>query len=146
MFRPLALVAMLAVTGITMLAPVGATAQTTTAEPGDEVYKPSMGQAGKDVIWIPTPDALVTAMLTAAKVTKDDIVYDLGAGAGRIPIAAAQQCGARSSGIGMTATRRTTFCAPSTRPSPPLNPTRRMPNWLACPTPGPAAPSCCLVG
>ena len=99
MFRPLALVAMLAVTGITMLAPVGATAQTTTAEPGDEVYKPSMGQAGKDVIWIPTPDALVTAMLTAAKVTKDDIVYDLGAGDGRIPIAAAKQFGARAIGI-----------------------------------------------
>ena len=96
MFRPFALVAMLAITGITTLATVGVTAQTPTAEPGDEVYKPSMGQAGKDVIWIPTPDALVTAMLTAAKVTKDDIVYDLGSGDGRIPIAAAKQFGARS--------------------------------------------------
>ena len=99
MFRPFALVAVLAITGITTLATVGVTAQTPTAEPGDEVYKPSMGQAGKDVIWIPTPDALVTAMLTAAKVTKDDIVYDLGAGDGRIPIAAAKQFGARSIGI-----------------------------------------------
>jgi hypothetical protein len=66
---------------------------------GDELYKPSMGQAGKDVIWIPTPDALVTALLNAAKVTKDDIVYDLGAGDGRIPIAASKQFGARAVGI-----------------------------------------------
>jgi precorrin-6B methylase 2 len=50
-----------------------------------------MGQAGKDVIGLPTPDALITALLGAAKVTKDDIVYDLGAGDGRIPIAAAKQ-------------------------------------------------------
>jgi methyltransferase family protein len=66
---------------------------------GDEVYKPSMGQAGKDVIWIPTPDALVSAMLSAAKVSADDVVYDLGAGDGRIPIAAAKQFGARAIGI-----------------------------------------------
>lgn len=76
----------------------GVAAQT-TQEYGDELYKPSMGQAGKDVIWIPTPDALVTAMLSAAKVTKDDIVYDLGSGDGRIPIAAAKQFGARAVGI-----------------------------------------------
>ena len=75
----------------------GAAAQTQTY--GDEVFKPSMGQPGKDVIWIPTPDALITAMLTAAKVTKDDIVFDLGAGDGRIPIAAARQFGARATGI-----------------------------------------------
>ena len=75
----------------------GALAQ--TPDYGDEVYKPSMGQAGKDVIWIPTPDALVSAMLGAAKVTADDIVYDLGAGDGRIPIAAAKQFGARAIGI-----------------------------------------------
>ena len=68
-------------------------------EYGDDIYKPSMGQAGKDVIWIPTPDALITALLIAAKVTKDDIVYDLGAGDGRIPIAAARQFGARAIGI-----------------------------------------------
>lgn len=66
---------------------------------GDDIYKPSMGQAGKDVIWIPTPEALITALLTTAKVTKDDVVYDLGAGDGRIPIAAAKQFGARAVGI-----------------------------------------------
>ena len=68
-------------------------------EYGDDVYKPSMGQAGKDVIWIPTPEALITALLTAAGVTDKDIVYDLGAGDGRIPIAAAKQFGARAVGI-----------------------------------------------
>ena len=63
-------------------------------EHGDEVFQPSVGQPGKDVIWVPTPDALVTRMLTAAKVTKDDLVYDLGSGDGKIPIAAAKQFGA----------------------------------------------------
>ena len=68
-------------------------------EYGDEVFQPSVGQAGKDVIWVPTPDALVTRMLTAAKVTKDDIVFDLGSGDGKIPIAAAKQFGAKATGI-----------------------------------------------
>jgi SAM-dependent methyltransferase len=68
-------------------------------EYGDEVFQPSVGQPGKDVIWVPTPDALVTRMLTAAKVTKDDLVYDLGAGDGKIPIAAAKQFGAKAVGI-----------------------------------------------
>ena len=75
-----------------------ATAQT-KSEYGDEVFQPSVGQAGKDVIWVPTPDALVTRMLTAAKVTKDDLVYDLGSGDGKIAIAAAKQFGARAFGI-----------------------------------------------
>jgi SAM-dependent methyltransferase len=66
---------------------------------GDEGYEPSPGQAGKDVVWIPTPDDLVVKMLTAAKVTKDDLVYDLGSGDGKIPIAAAKQFGARAVGI-----------------------------------------------
>ncbi len=66
---------------------------------GDELYQPHYGQAGKDVIWIPTPDALVTRMLEAVKTTDKDIVYDLGAGDGKIPIAAAKQFGARAVGI-----------------------------------------------
>ena len=76
-----------------------ASAAAQTAPYGDEVFQPSMGQAGKDVIWIPTPDTLVTAMLAAAKVTRDDIVFDLGAGDGKIPIAAAREHGARATGI-----------------------------------------------
>lgn len=66
---------------------------------GDEVYQPQYGQSGKDVIWIPTPDALVTRMLQVAKVTDKDVVYDLGSGDGKIPIAAAKQFGARAVGI-----------------------------------------------
>ena len=68
-------------------------------KPGDEVYQPTPGQAGKDVVWIPTPDALVTRMLEAVKTTKDDVVYDLGSGDGKIPIAAAKEYGAKAVGI-----------------------------------------------
>ena len=52
-----------------------------------------------DVIWVPTEDPVVTAMLKLANVTKDDVVYDLGCGDGRIVIAAARQFGARGVGI-----------------------------------------------
>jgi len=65
----------------------------------DEVFQPQVGQSGKDVIWVPTPDELVSRMLNAAKVTKDDLVFDLGAGDGKIAIAAARDFGARSVGI-----------------------------------------------
>ena len=68
-------------------------------EAGDEVYQPTPGQAGKDVVWIPTPDALVSKMLAAVKTTKDDVVYDLGSGDGKIPIAAAKEYGAKAVGI-----------------------------------------------
>jgi SAM-dependent methyltransferase len=76
-----------------------ALAQYSPQDYGDDVFRPTWGQAGKDVIWIPTPDALVERMLQAAKVTKDELVYDLGAGDGKIPIAAAKQFGARAVGI-----------------------------------------------
>ena len=66
---------------------------------GDELYRPRLRQPGKDVMWLPTPDALVSRMLRAAKTTPDDIVYDLGAGDGRIPIAAAREFGAKAVGI-----------------------------------------------
>lgn len=61
-------------------------------------YEPTVGQAGKDVVWVPTPDALVEKMLDLAKVTADDVVMDLGSGEGRIVIAAAKR-GARAIGI-----------------------------------------------
>src|SRR5689334_5641555 len=63
------------------------------------VYEPVVGQAGKDVIWVPTPDEVVERMLRMAQVTKDDVVFDLGAGDGKIAIAAAKKFGARSMGI-----------------------------------------------
>ena len=69
------------------------------AQRSDEVYEPTPGQAGKDVVWIPTPDALVIKMLEAVKTTRDDVVYDLGSGDGKIPIAAAKQYGAKAVGI-----------------------------------------------
>jgi len=66
---------------------------------GDDIYQPRLRQPGKDVMWLPTPDAMVTRMLETAKVNAGDLVYDLGAGEGRIPIAAAKQFGARAVGI-----------------------------------------------
>jgi len=66
---------------------------------GDERYEPRLGQSGKDVIWLPTSTDLVTLMLRTAKVTPNDIVYDLGAGDGKIAIAAAKDFGAKSFGI-----------------------------------------------
>jgi precorrin-6B methylase 2 len=71
------------------LASVGALAQE---------YQPSVGQEGKDVIWVPTPDSLIQAMLDLAKVMPDDYVMDLGSGDGRIVIAAAKR-GARAVGF-----------------------------------------------
>lgn len=62
-------------------------------------YQPRIGQAGKDVIWVPTPDAVVDRMLRMAQVTPADTVVDLGAGDGKIAIAAAKHFGARALGI-----------------------------------------------
>jgi SAM-dependent methyltransferase len=66
---------------------------------GDPSYRPSPGQAGKDVIWLPTGTDLVTAMLKKANVGSSDLVYDLGAGDGKIAIAAAKEFGAKAVGI-----------------------------------------------
>ena len=52
-----------------------------------------------DVIFVPTPQEVVDVMLKIAKVTKNDVVYDLGSGDGRIPITAAKTYGARAVGI-----------------------------------------------
>ena len=52
-----------------------------------------------DVIYVPTPELVVEKMLDMARVTADDVVYDLGCGDGRIVIAAAQRRGARGVGI-----------------------------------------------
>lgn len=64
-----------------------------------ETYTPKLGQMGKDVMWLPTRDELVTQMLVAAQLTAEDELVDLGAGDGKIPIAAARQFGARAWGI-----------------------------------------------
>ena len=54
-------------------------------------FKPQSGQAGKDVVWVPTPQALVDKMLEMAKVTPQDYLVDLGSGDGRTVITAAQR-------------------------------------------------------
>jgi hypothetical protein len=64
-----------------------------------ETYVPKRGQMGKDVMWLPTNDDLVFKMLDAAQVGPRDELVDLGAGDGKIPIAAARQFGARAWGI-----------------------------------------------
>jgi hypothetical protein len=62
-------------------------------------FEPQVGQAGKDVIWVPSPDDVVDRMLTMAQVTPNDFVIDLGSGDGKIAIAAAKKFGAKSMGI-----------------------------------------------
>jgi len=61
-------------------------------------YQPQPFQQGKDVIWLPTPDGLVTKMLDLAKVTTRDVIIDLGSGDGRTVIAAGKR-GIRALGI-----------------------------------------------
>jgi precorrin-6B methylase 2 len=72
-----------------------ASAQQTTAQ---EPYRPTVGQQGKDVVWVPTTEAMVAKMLDHAKVTERDFVMDLGSGDGRMIIAAAKR-GARGLGV-----------------------------------------------
>src|SRR5262245_20672984 len=67
------------------------------AQPATE-YEPRVGQEGKDVVWVPTPDTLVDAMLDIANVTASDFLIDLGSGDGRTVIAAAKR-GAKALGI-----------------------------------------------
>ena len=71
-----------------------ANAQTATTE-----FTPHVGQAGKDVIWVPTPKSLVEKMLKMADVKPTDVVIDLGSGDGITVITAAKQFGVRATGI-----------------------------------------------
>ena len=68
------------------------------AAEGEKLYEPEVGQAGKDVVWVPTPQPLVEKMLDVARVTAQDYVMDLGSGDGRNVIAAAKR-GARALGV-----------------------------------------------
>jgi len=72
---------------------VCALAQAPSAE-----YTPEVGQSGKDVVWVPSPQELVDKMLDMAKVTPKDYVIDLGSGDGRTVITAAKR-GARALGV-----------------------------------------------
>src|SRR5258706_10423865 len=84
-------VRLLTILSFSFLAAAPASAQTK--------FEPQVGEAGKDVIWVPTPDEVVDRMLTMAQVTPNDFVMDLGAGDGKIAIAAAKKFGARAVGI-----------------------------------------------
>jgi SAM-dependent methyltransferase len=68
------------------------------AQQGPPPVQPQVGQAGKDVVWVPTPEAMVEKMLDLAEVTPDDFVVDLGSGDGRNVIGAAKR-GARALGV-----------------------------------------------
>ena len=83
---------LLAVSWLSAAMAVSALAQATTE------FEPTVGQEGKDVIWVPTAQALVDRMLDMAKVTPADYVIDLGSGDGRTVITAAKR-GARALGI-----------------------------------------------
>src|SRR5687767_2145313 len=74
-----------------------AQATSTPAKPSEQ-FEPRVGQPGKDVVWVPTPQALVDKMLDMAKVTPNDFVMDLGSGDGRTVITAAKR-GATAMGI-----------------------------------------------
>jgi hypothetical protein len=69
-----------------------------TAPAQQKPFEPTVGQQGKDVVWVPTSQALVEKMLDMAKVTPQDYVIDLGSGDGRTVITAAKR-GARAMGI-----------------------------------------------
>ena len=68
------------------------------AQDASRPYEPAVGQEGKDVVWVPTPEVLVEKMLDMARVTPQDYVMDLGSGDGRNIIAAARR-GARALGV-----------------------------------------------
>jgi SAM-dependent methyltransferase len=79
---------------VALLFPALAFAQSGTGES----FQPTPGQPGKDVVWVPTPHALVEKMLDMARVTAQDYVIDLGSGDGRNVIAAAKR-GAKALGV-----------------------------------------------
>jgi precorrin-6B methylase 2 len=68
------------------------------AQKAPAAYEPTVGQEGKDVVWVPTPQALVDRMLDMAKATPADYLMDLGSGDGRTVITAAKR-GIRATGI-----------------------------------------------
>ena len=70
-----------------------ATAVCAFAQAPSAEYSPEVGQSGKDVVWVPSPQELVDKMLDMAKVTPKDYVIDLGSGDGRTVITNRQTFG-----------------------------------------------------
>jgi SAM-dependent methyltransferase len=81
-----------------ILTVAGALASTARAQVAQEEFTPVVGQPGKDVVWVPTPQLVVDKMLDMARVTPQDFVVDLGSGDGRNIISAAKR-GARGRGV-----------------------------------------------
>ena len=81
-----------------MLLPMLAAGAVAQETPPASTFEPQVGQPGKDVVWVPTPDAMVESMLDMAEVTPQDFLMDLGSGDGRTVIAAAKR-GLRAKGI-----------------------------------------------
>ena len=83
---------------LTLFLSLAATVALAQDKPAGQDYQPEVGQSGKDVVWVPTPQALVDKMLDLGRVTAADYVIDLGSGDGRTVITAAKR-GARALGI-----------------------------------------------
>ena len=81
------------------------TAETNAVPPVQSTSPTGSAKRELDVPYVPTPDAVVDAMLTMAKVTGNDVLYDLGSGDGRIPITAASKFGTRGVGIDLNPVR-----------------------------------------
>ena len=81
-----------------IMLPAYATAAFAQGAPAPSTFEPQVGQAGKDVVWVPTPQALVETILNLAEVTPEDFLIDLGSGDGRTVISAAKR-GLRAQGI-----------------------------------------------
>ena len=88
----------IAVLSAALMTMMAAHAQPAKKGAAPAVFAPEVGQAGKDVIWVPTGLALVNKMLDMAKLTPKDYLIDLGSGDGRTVITAAKR-GARAHGI-----------------------------------------------
>jgi precorrin-6B methylase 2 len=90
----------LTLSALAALLSVGTPAQQAPQAPATQQkpFEPEVGQPGKDVVWVPTPQAVVDKMLDLAKTTAQDYVIDLGSGDGRTVITAAKR-GARALGI-----------------------------------------------
>ena len=85
--------------GLLLLLLFGATAAFQSAPQAPaKPYEPTVGQPGKDVVWVPSPEEMVERALDLAQVTPNDFVIDLGSGDGRNVIAAAKR-GARALGV-----------------------------------------------
>jgi precorrin-6B methylase 2 len=91
------LICTVAIAGLGAQAPATPAAPPAGAPPA-QTFEPVVGQAGKDVVWVPTSPALVEKMLDMAGVTAQDFVMDLGSGDGR-NISAAAKRGARATGV-----------------------------------------------